>query len=364
VISTNPDSFPSHPSHRSLSEKPPGVGRPRTGLDLDGPRRSHEPARRVPRSAVLVMLTAATVVVSFPELRADTIPSPELSFPAEPRTASSVIDGASVFSEESRDALLRSISEVFARSGTSIAVVTIPSKAEFGPAAASWTVSASARALLHAWSLGGSGLPTGRATSPTTPDEAASAAAKLGGSENPVAEGSGAPTATSDAKAGGAVGSTPFSPYSFGEHGILVLISRDDERIAVVPGARLLDRLDAATALARLVGDRLASGDSAAAATALGTGLGALVDRRKITRPSETRIALVLFVVAIVVILTGVSWFRRGAEGVAWRIWSAVFSGLGVAISFVLTRGVRLTAKLYGGPFHDEDRSRIVIGEW
>jgi len=70
-----------------------------------------------------------------------------------------------------------------------------------------------------------------------------------------------------------------------------------------------------------------------------------------------------LGVAFLLLLVTLIAYSRNGTESVPWKVWVTIFSALGVALAFLLRRGVNLTAR-YSGVLAESDRGRIVVGKW
>ncbi|HLU47011.1 MAG TPA: TPM domain-containing protein [Planctomycetota bacterium] len=327
-----------------------------------------------------------------------------VALPQRPARIASIDDGAALLAPERRQALETRLAEAARAHDLPAFIVTVPSLGAFASEGDALSADAFAQTLFRRWllppsNLGGSisslmSVPRPPAsTSPSTSTSTASSTTASTSSSPPVQNPLAAPrnplaprepqgdAANAEARPEGASSTPPseaspapppapaasgssFSPERFARRGLLVVIATNDEKVATAVGSDWLSRREDLFAMRSLLARELESGDPESAIEEAISSIEHLATGRNVRRPGDTATAVILGLFAVLGLLAAISCLRQGAEGLAWRIGSAVFSALGRVLSSVVGGGVRLTSALYGGPYRDEGRGRIVIGEW
>ena len=142
---------------------------------------------------------------------------------------------------------------------------------------------------------------------------------------------------------------------------VLCVISKQDERVGIATGTEWLDLSARERDVARAFGWHLARGHHQKGLSKGVEALERFVRREKVPVPGGGVQLILLILLFALTVWTVVDGLRKGSSGLAYRTWSAIFSGIGTVLTYVFSRGAQWAS---GRSRKTADEERAVIGGW
>ena len=84
----------------------------------------------------------------------------------------------------------------------------------------------------------------------------------------------------------------------------------------------------------------------------------------RVVAPGSDQTVMGFVILFLVIVSSLISYFRGGTSSRSYRCWSCLLSATATALTFVLRRGVELSSGLSSGGESDQQRDRLVRGQW
>ena len=289
-----------------------------------------------------------------------------VTFPEPPGPASFVDDRSGGLSETAKGAFEEHAQRWFDSSSAPAALLVVESLSEFGVPGAD--AGPFARSLLLHWGRQRGGARSSSATDGSSPPDAISTEGDGpadGGGVAVDGDEIAAPSSdAADVPSGNAPPASDPSAADWAQRGIAVVVARSDRRVAVATGRDWLASDEQRRRVERVFGAYFDDGDPEGAYASGFAAIDQFLLGKRVSMPGDSTAAMLFGILFVVIFVTVIAYSRSGTESFAWKLWVSVFSGLGVALTFLLRRGVNLTSRLAAVAASDSDKGRIVVGGW